>query len=347
MINIGIIGVNGYAGGELLRLLTQHPLAEIKVVTSRSQAGQPVSQVFPSFRGTKWGELIISDLSSPALADCDLIFLAVPHGAAAELAFEFLEKGIKVIDLGADFRLKDTDIYEEWYKLKHPHPTLLQEAVYGLPELKRKEIKNARLVGNPGCYPTSILLGIAPLLKAGILGNQLIIADSKSGVSGAGRSIRNDLHFPEMEGDFRAYGLITHRHTPEIEQEASLLAGKEIKLSFTPHLVPVVRGIFSTIYLSAGKKCSTKELTELYQEFYRGEPFVTVLSEPDLPQIKSVSFTNRCQLSVRYNSRTDQILVLSVIDNLVKGAAGQAIQNMNILFGLEETMGLNFPGIWP
>ncbi len=347
MINIGIIGVNGYAGGELLRLLALHPQAEIKVVTSRSQAGQPLSQVFPSFHGTKWGELLISDLSSSALDDCDLVFLAVPHGAAAELAFSFLKKGIKVIDLGADFRIKNVATYEQWYKLEHPHPSLLNEAVYGLPELKRKQIKKARLVGNPGCYPTSILLGIAPLLRAGFLDGQLIIADSKSGVSGAGRSIRNDLHFPEMEGDFRAYGLVSHRHIPEIEQEASLLAGKKIKLSFTPHLVPIIRGIFSTIYLSSSKKSSTIEITKLYQEFYQGESFVTVLPETDLPQIKSVSFTNRCQIGVRYNPRTSQIIILSVIDNLVKGAAGQAIQNMNILFGLEETTGLNFPGIWP
>ncbi|HBG16838.1 MAG TPA: N-acetyl-gamma-glutamyl-phosphate reductase [Firmicutes bacterium] len=347
MIKTGIIGVNGYAGGELLRLLAAHPEAEATVVASRSQAGQTVAQVFPSFSGTNWGELLISDVSSPALAECDLIFLAVPHGVAAELVPGFLEKDIKIIDLGADFRLKEPATYKDWYNLKHPQPALLKEAVYGLPELKRSEIKNARLIGNPGCYPTSILLGLAPLLAAELLDDNLIIIDSKSGISGAGRTAQSELHFPEADDNLRAYGLIRHRHIPEIEQEASLLAGKNVAISFTPHLIPVVRGIFSTINLSTRQKSSTQELTELYQEYYQGEPFVTVLSSPDLPQTKSVLYTNRCQLGIRYDERINRIIILSVIDNLMKGAAGQAIQNMNILYGLEETTGLNTPGIWP
>ncbi len=347
MIKVGIIGVNGYGGGELLRLLAAHPEAEVTVVASRSQAGRTIAQVFPSFRGTRWGHLVVSDQSSPEFDECDLVFLALPHGVSAACAPTFLAKGIKVIDLGADFRLKEAAVYAEWYNQQHPHPELLQEAVYGLPELNREEIKKARLIGNPGCYPTSILLALAPLLPTDLRADGVIIVDSKSGISGAGRTTKDELHFPEADQDFRAYGLVKHRHLPEIEQEASKLAGKEVLVSFTPHLIPVSRGIFSTLNLAAGRATSTQELTELYQAFYEKEPFVTVLTGNDLPQTKAVLYTNRVQLAVRYDSRTNRIIILSVLDNLVKGAAGQAIQNMNLLFGLKETTGLDAPGLWP
>lgn len=346
MVTVGIVGVNGYGGGELLRLLAEHPAVEVKAVASRSHAGKRVTEVFPSFWGYKYAEMTILPPDSPALSECNVVFLAVPHGVAAEMAPGLLGKGVKVIDLGADFRFKRVDIYEAWYKLKHSSPDLIPEAVYGLPELKRERISGARLVGNPGCYPTSILLGIAPLLKSGLVTTDLIIADSKSGVSGAGRSVRDELHYAEVEGGFRAYGLVNHRHTPEIEEIATWLAGREMKVSFTPHLAPMVRGIFSTIHIAGGKN-STAELTELYQDFYRDEPFITVLPEPYLPQTKGVLFTNRCHLGVRVDARTGQIIILSVIDNLVKGAAGQAVQNMNLICGLEETLGLTAPGIWP
>lgn len=347
MIKVGIIGVNGYAGGELLRLLTGHPQAEVRVVSSRSQAGRSIAQVFPSFRGTSWGQLPISEPATHAFEECDLVFLAVPHGVAADLAPGLLAKGMKIIDLGADFRLKQAAVYKEWYHHQHPHPELLKEAVYGLPELNRVKIKNARVVGNPGCYPTSILLALAPLLPTDLLDGSVLIIDSKSGISGAGRTAKDELHFAEADQDFRAYGVMKHRHIPEIEQEASLRTGKKVMVSFTPHLIPVSRGIFSTLNLGAGRLSSTQELTTLYQTFYQGEPFVTVLTEPDLPQTKSVLYTNRSQLSIRYDERTNRIIVFSVLDNLVKGAAGQAIQNMNILFGLEETTALDTPGIWP
>ncbi len=348
MLTAGIIGVNGYAGGELLRLLAGHP--EVKVITaaSRSQAGCRVEEVFPTFRGEDLGRLQIVPPEVPSFKGCDVVFLSTPHGTSARLVPDLLQLGAKVIDLGADFRFRRVNIYEEWYGVTHPAPFLLEEAVYGLPELKnREEIRKARLVGNPGCYPTAILLGLAPLLQAGLLGDGPVIADAKSGVSGAGRLPKPELHHAEVENDFRAYGLVRHRHIPEIEEVAGRLAGREIKVSFTPHLVPMSRGLFATVYLTAGEKLTNAQLFQIYQDYYHGEPFIVPLPEPFLPQTKAVIYTNRCQLGVRYDPRTGQVIVLSALDNLGKGAAGQAVQNMNIMFGFEETLGLAAPGIWP
>jgi N-acetyl-gamma-glutamyl-phosphate reductase len=347
MVKAGIIGVNGYAGGELLRLLAGHPQVEVVAAASRSQAGQRLAAVFPSLRGVPIGELTVVSPEDPIFSGCELLFLCTPHGVASRLAPEFLRQGGKVIDLGADFRFRRADLYEKWYKVTHAAPSLLAEAVYGLPELHREEIKKARVVGNPGCYPTAALLGMAPLLKAGLVKEGPVIVDAKSGVSGAGRSLRDDLHYAEMYGDFRAYGLVGHRHTPEIEEEASYVAGREVRVIFTPHLVPVSRGLFATIYLPAARAVSDAELFEIYQDFYGGEPFVVPLPELYLPQIKGVLHTNRCQVAARFDPRTGEIVVLSALDNMVKGAAGQAVQNMNLLYGFDETLGLTAPGIWP
>ncbi|HBR33540.1 MAG TPA: N-acetyl-gamma-glutamyl-phosphate reductase [Firmicutes bacterium] len=347
MIKVGIIGVNGYAGGEVLRLLARHPQVEVAVVASRSQSGREITTCFPSMRGNKVGDLQIVPVDPTEFSGCDLVMLAVPHGVAAELAPVFLHQGKKVIDLGADFRFNDPLVYEDWYGIKHAAPDLLNEAVYGLPELYRAQIKEARLVGNPGCYPTSILLGTAPLLKSGLQEVELLIADSKSGVSGAGRSAKLELQYAEVEGDFKAYGLVRHRHVAEIEAVATAIAGREVRASFTPHLVPMVRGLFSTIHLVLKEEMTTAELIRVYQDFYQGEPFVTILPEPYLPQTKAVNYTNNCHLSLRVDSRTKQLIILSALDNLLKGAAGQAIQNLNLMFGLEETLGLEQVGIWP
>lgn len=349
MVKAGIIGVNGYAGGELLRLLAGHPRVEITAAASRSQAGRRLEEIFPSLQGDKTGSLPVVPPEAPAFSDCEILFLCTPHGTAAKLVPEFLRQGSKraVIDLGADFRFRRVEIYEEWYKVTHAAPSLLAEAVYGLPELYREEIKTARIVGNPGCYPTASLLGMAPLLKAGVVKEGPVIVDAKSGVSGAGRSPKADLQYAEMDANFRAYGLVRHRHTPEIEEEAGRVAGREVRVVFTPHLVPVSRGLFATIHLPAARALSDAELFHIYRDFYAGEPFVVPLPEPFLPQTKGVLFTNRCQLAARFDPRTGQIIVLSALDNLVKGAAGQAVQNMNILYGFEETLGLTASGIWP
>ncbi|HHU51364.1 MAG TPA: N-acetyl-gamma-glutamyl-phosphate reductase [Firmicutes bacterium] len=347
MIKVGIIGVNGYAGGEVLRLLIHHPEVEVAAVASRSQTNRSVADIFPSLIGHKTGGMRIVAVDVQEFSGCDLVFLAVPHGVAAELAPALLEQGKKVIDLGADFRFRDVGVYEAWYGVKHSAAHYLAEAVYGLPELYRERIKGARLIGNPGCYPTSILLGTAPLLQRGLQEVELLIADSKSGVSGAGRSPKPDLHYAEVEGSLKAYGLVRHRHVAEIEEVASDLAGREVKVSFTPHLVPMVRGLFSTIHLTMKEEITTEELTRVYQDYYRGEPFVSILPEPGLPQTKAVIYTNNCHISLRVDPRTKQIIILSALDNLLKGAAGQAVQNMNLMCGLDETLGLNYTGIWP
>ncbi|NLW59233.1 MAG: N-acetyl-gamma-glutamyl-phosphate reductase [Firmicutes bacterium] len=347
MFKVGIVGANGYTGGELIRLLHKHPEVTIHALASRSQAGRQAWELFPALHGTVLGKTPVLGMEDPRLYECDLVFLAVPHGVAAKLAPDFLAAGVKVIDLGADFRFKDPALYEAWYKIPHPAPELLAEAVYGLPEINRAALRGARLVGNPGCYPTGILLGVAPLLVHDLLASPLIIADGKSGVSGAGRSPRPDLHFAEVTGDFRAYGLPYHRHIPEVEVYAEQLGKKEFKVSFTPHLVPMPRGILITLHLAGKPGATTEDLTRVFQDFYAEEPMVVVLPETALPHTKAVFGSNRCHLGVRVDERTGQIIVLSALDNLVKGAAGQAIQNMNLLFGLPETTGLTELGIWP
>ncbi len=346
MIKIGIIGASGYTGGELLRLLSQHPKIEVTAITSRTHEGKRLEEVFPSFNGWN-GPCFTGSDSAAAVAGCEVVFLAVPHGVAMKLAPDLLANGQRVIDLGADFRFREPEVFETWYQHQHSAAELTRNAVYGLPELHRQEIREANLVGNPGCYPTSIILGSFPLLKEGLVAAQPIIIDAKSGVSGAGRKAELDYHYPELFGNFKAYKVTGHRHTPEIEQELSLIAKKELLVSFTPHLLPVSRGILSTLHFTLTKKVTTTEVEELFCETYRCEPFVKVMRAPGLPELKMVTGTNFCMLGVRVDERTNQVIVVSVIDNLVKGAAGQAIQNMNIMCDLPEAMGLENWALYP
>jgi N-acetyl-gamma-glutamyl-phosphate reductase len=344
MIKVGIIGATGYTGNELVRILAQHPEAEITAITSRTHAGKKLEEVYGNFTGWDGPTFSGSD-STDAVAGCDVVFLALPHGVALEMVPSLLEKGQKVIDLGADFRFRDAATYRTWYKLNHTQEELTKTAVYGLPEIHRKEIRRAMLIGNPGCYPTSVILPVYPLLKEGLIEPDRIIIDSKSGVSGAGRKAEFAYNYPELFGNFKAYGLAGHRHTPEIEQELSHGAGKEVKVSFTPHLLPVARGILSTIHLTLAKDVTTQEVEEVLARYYQGEPFVKIIKEPQLPELKWVIGTNCCQIGVRVDRRVKQLILVSVIDNMVKGASGQAVQNMNLLCDLPETMGLQQQ--WP
>jgi N-acetyl-gamma-glutamyl-phosphate reductase len=340
MIKVGIIGASGYTGGELIRLLAGHPEAKVTALTSRTHVGKKLEEVFPVFVG--WDGPVFGGTDTPeAVADCDAVFLATPHGVAMELAPTLLANGQKVIDLGADFRFREPQVFETWYKQPHSQPELTkQKAVYGLPELYRQKIKGAQVIGNPGCYPTSVILGSYPFIKAGVIDLTRIIIDSKSGVSGAGRKADLAYNFSELTANFKAYALPNHRHTPEIEQELSLLGGQPVIVSFTPHLLPVSRGILTTLHLALTKPLTTTEAEELVTATYRDEPFVKLIASPGLPELKGVVGTNFCHIGVRVDPRSKQLIVISVIDNMVKGAAGQAIQNMNLMFGLPETTGL-------
>lgn len=346
MLKVGIIGATGYTGGELIRILTNHPNAEIAAITSRTHAGKKLEEVFPSFTG--WDGPLFSGSDSPeGVAGCELVFLAVPHSVAIELAPPLLARSQKIIDLGADFRFRDHLIYQKWYKLEHTQPELTKSAVYGLPEIYRNQIREAKMVGNPGCYPTSAILGIYPALKNNLIDPAHIIIDSKSGVSGAGRKAELDKIYPELFGNFKAYGIPSHRHTPEIEQELSNIHGGEIAVSFTPHLLPVSRGILSTIHLKLKQKMATREVIEVYSDIYKGEPFVKVFPETALPDLKGVVGTNSCHIGLRVDERTGSLIVVSVIDNMVKGASGQAVQNMNLMSGFPESMGLAQWAVYP
>ncbi len=339
-LKVGIAGATGYGGIELLRLLGNHPEAHVVLAGTESYVGQELAEVYPHLAGRV--KLAGREATPEALADeCDVVFTALPHGVPMKLAPAVLAAGKKLIDLGADFRLRDVAVFEKWYKHAHTAPELMAEAVYGLPELYREQIKGARLVGNPGCYPTSCALAAAPLLKAGVVESKGIIFDSKSGVSGAGRGVNLGVHFSEVTENFKAYNIAgTHRHTPEIEQTLTDLAGTPVVVSFTPHLVPMVRGILTTGYFQLKEDLSTEQVLALFRECYAGEYFVRVRPVGDLPQTKQVSGSNYCDIGVQVDRRTGRVLVIAVEDNLVKGAAGQAIQNMNLLFGLPETMGL-------
>lgn len=338
MHRIAVIGASGYTGAELLRLLVQHPEAELVCVTSRQYAGQPVGEVFPSLQGLL--DLNFEDIDPAGLASrADLVFTAVPHQTAMSMIPELLDAGCRVVDLSADFRLRDVSVYETWYQ-EHTSPGLLSEAVYGLPELFRKKIPVARLVANPGCYPTSIALALTPLLEEQKVDPETIIVDSKSGTSGAGRSAKLDTLFCEVNEGFKAYGLPRHRHTPEIEQTLSLVSGKAVTISFTPHLLPVNRGILSTCYASLVGPTSLDELHDLYLRRYCAETFIRVLPKGHLPNIAQVTGSNFCDIGLAVDDRTGRVIAVAVIDNLVKGAAGQAIQNMNLMLGLPEKMGL-------
>ncbi|PKN34623.1 MAG: N-acetyl-gamma-glutamyl-phosphate reductase [Deltaproteobacteria bacterium HGW-Deltaproteobacteria-19] len=344
-MKVGIYGASGYTGQELLRILLNHPHVEVTAVTSRQYKGMAVSDLYPVF--TNRTNLVFLDASPEEVAAAaDIIFLALPHGGAMKVASIFLDAGKKVVDLSADFRLRKVETFEAWYE-KHGAPGLIKEAVYGIPELYRNEIRAARFVANPGCYPTSIILGFAPLLKNSLIDTETLIADSKSGVSGAGREAQIGSLFCEVDEGFKAYKVGQHRHTPEIEQELGVLAGREILLSFTPHLLPVNRGILSTLYARLTQKTTTAELLELFRRFYEKEPFVRIYREGSIPNISSVKGTNFCDIGVVADGRTGRVIVLSAIDNLVKGASGQAVQNMNLMCGFPEGAGLGMLSVFP
>lgn len=346
-ISVAIVGASGYTGGELLRILIGHPFAKIEMATSEQSAGQPVVSLFPNLRG-------LTDLAfEPADLDqvekrADFVFLALPHGRAMEPAARMTEKGKRIIDLSADFRLRDPERYREWYKQAHSQPQLLKTAVYGLTEWHRDEIKGARLVANPGCYPTGALLALLPLLEKNLVDPDSVVIDSKSGVSGAGRTPGPAYHFPEANEGLTAYGLGGHRHKPEIEQEMESVAGFRLAVSFTPHLLPVTRGIYTTAYArSAGGPARADEAAAALRLRYRDEPFIQVLKPGLAPNLNAVRGSNRCQIGLVADPLTGRLTIFSAIDNLVKGAAGQAVQNMNLMCGFDETTGLYAAAIFP
>lgn len=343
-MKVGIINVTGYAGSELARLLYRHPAVKLTSVTGRSAVGQKLADVFPQL-----ADINLTIL--PELEDVDLAFSALPHAASATALLPLINKGVKCVDISADFRLKDAAEYEAWYGVKHPAPELLAEAIYGLTELNRQPVANARIVANPGCYPTSAILGLAPALRAGIIEPDIII-DSKSGVSGAGRALSLTTHYCEANENVAAYSLNGHRHLPEIVQELrSLNGGAALSATFVPHLIPMTRGILSSCYakLAPGKVAEgqkgKEEVTALYRDFYKGEPFVRVTAAP--PQTKQTYGNNLCLIYPTLDVRTGRLVVISCLDNLVKGAAGQAIQNMNLMLGLEMTTGLEAVAVYP
>lgn len=344
MIKVGIVGGTGYTGVELLRLLAQHPQVALHAITSRKEDGMPVAEMFPSLRGHV--SLAFSEPGKAPLTGCDVVFFATPHGVAMAQAPELLAAGVRVIDIAADFRLKDTAEFERWYKMPHSCPDILAESVYGLPEVNREAIREARVVGMPGCYPTSVQLGLLPVLAAARLtGEPLIestgiIADCKSGVSGAGRKAEVHALLAEASDNFKAYGVGGHRHWPEIRQGLSAIAGKPINLVFTPHLVPMIRGIHSTIYARLTPAGRSADLQAIYEACFAGEPFVDVMPAGSTPDTRSVRASNIARIAVHRPPESDLLMVLVVEDNLVKGASGQAVQVMNLMFGLPEEMGL-------
>lgn len=345
MHRIAVIGASGYTGVELLRLLSGHPETELVCVTSRQYAGLPVCEVFPALHGSL--NLVFEDVNPAGLAGrADLVFTAVPHQTAMGMIPELLDAGCRVVDLSADFRISDLSTYEEWYQ-EHTAPELLNEAVYGLPELFREQIPPSRLVANPGCYPTSVALALAPLLENNLIDSTTIIVDSKSGASGAGRAAKVDTLYCEVNEGFKAYSLPRHRHTPEIEQTLGRLAGTDVTISFTPHLLPVNRGILSTCYANLFSQRSLQELHNVYLERYASEAFVRVLPKGKLPNISQVRGSNYCDIGLAVDDRTGRVIVLAAIDNLVKGAAGQAVQNMNLMLALPENTGLLMPPLFP
>lgn len=341
-VKVGVVGASGYSGEELVRLLLAHPQVELAAVTSRQYAGQTLAQVYPRFsQHPRSRELRFSEPNSDLLArDAELVFLALPHGVAAEFAGPLLEAGCQVIDLSADFRLKDAAVYKEFYGHEHPAEELLGKSVYGLPEIHRASIKGASFIAAPGCYPTSVLLPLVPLIAAGLIQSDEIIADSLSGVSGAGRKAESDYLFVECNESVRPYGVPKHRHLSEIEQELSAAAGKAVVIQFTPHLIPVNRGILTTLYLRPQRDANAQSVTACYQKAYGEEPFVRLLEAKALPDTKNVNGTNAIEIAWREDPRTRRLMVMSAIDNLVKGASGQAIQCMNIMRGFPETAGL-------
>ena len=343
MIRVGIVGGTGYTGVELLRLLALHPEVEIGAITSRGEAGTPVAEMFPNLRGHV--DLSFTEPDVAQLGACDLVFFATPNGTAMQMVPQLLDAGTRVIDLAADFRLKDPDEWAQWYGMPHACPELLEEAVYGLPEVNRALISKARLVANPGCYPTAVTLGFLPLLESGLVEPEHLIADAKSGVSGAGRKASVNSLMGECGESFKAYAVPGHRHLPEIRQTLSHIVGNAVGLTFVPHLLPMIRGIHATLYAALGK--SDTDLQALYEERYRTEPFVDVLPAGAHPETRSVRGVNHCRIAIHRPQGGETVVVLSVIDNLVKGAAGQAVQNMNLMLGFEESMGLEAIALLP
>jgi N-acetyl-gamma-glutamyl-phosphate reductase len=349
-VKVGIVGASGYSGEELMRLLLVHPHAELAAITSRQYAGQSLAQVFPRFSHyPKARDLRFSESQPDLLArQAQVVFLALPHGVAAEFAVPLLQHGCQVIDLSADFRVKDPGVYKEFYAHDHPAPELLAKSVYGLPEIYRHSLKDASLVASPGCYPTSILLPVIPLLRAGLVKHTGIIADALSGVSGAGRKAESDYLFVECNESMRPYGVPKHRHLSEIEQELSLVAREKVVIQFTPHLIPVNRGILSTLYVAPEKHFGTgaeaqalsEQITDCYRKAYGAEPFVRLLEGKALPDTKNVVGTNVIEIAWRLDLRTGRLIVMSALDNVVKGAGGQAVQSFNIMSGFPETSGL-------
>ncbi|MEX0959714.1 MAG: N-acetyl-gamma-glutamyl-phosphate reductase [Burkholderiales bacterium] len=342
MIKVGIVGGTGYTGVELLRILARHPGVQFTAITSRQEAGVPVAKLFPSLRGQV--ALAFLDPADALLEHCDLVFFATPNGVAMGQAAALLKAGVRVIDLAADFRLGDVAEWENWYGTKHASPELLDEAVYGLPELNRERIRNARLVANPGCYPTAVQLGFLPLIEAGVVDVENLIADAKSGVSGAGRKAETNILFSEASDNFRAYGVPGHRHLPEMRQGLRRIAGRDVSLVFVPHLIPAIRGIHATLY---ARLESQVDLQRLYEKRYENEPFVDVMPSGSHPETRSVRGANVCRIAIHCPQGGRTAVVLSVIDNLVKGAAGQAVQNMNLMFGLPETTGIDQLALLP
>ena len=343
MLAVGVVGGTGYTGVELLRLLVMHPQVELKLVTSRSESGNKVADMFPNLRG--FTDIFFTEPAVGALAECDVVFFATPNGTAMKMVPELIEKGVRVIDLAADFRLKDAAVWKNWYGMDHACVDVLAEAVYGLPEINRYLIKSARVVANPGCYPTAVTLGFLPLIENGLIDDQHLIADAKSGVSGAGRGASVATLQAESAENFKPYSVDGHRHLPEIKQTLAGAAGHDVGLTFVPHLLPMIRGIEASLYATVNSDIS--DLHQLYTERYSNEPFVDVLPEGMMPETRSVKGANNCRISVFRPQQGDTVVVSSVIDNLMKGAAGQAIQNMNIMFELDETLGLNQVALLP
>ncbi len=341
-MKVGVFGATGYAGQELVRLLKRHEAVKDLYLASSSVAGQDYETVYPHWSGQKGG--ILQDEDVPEL---DVLFCALPHGLTAARTSAFLAQNIKVIDLGADFRLNTAEVYEEWYKIKHPASELLKDAVYGLPELYREQIQGQSLIANPGCYPTATLLALVPLLRKKLLHTNNLIIDAKSGVSGAGRGVSIGTHYAEINENFKAYGVGNHRHTPEIEQELSRAAGLPLMINFTPHLVPMTRGMLVTIYAGVQAGVQEEDLRECWREQYEQEEFIHVLPQGTWPQTKFASGSNNAFLQLTVDQRTGNVIIVATIDNLMKGAAGQAIQNMNLIMGYPEGQGILGTALWP
>ena len=358
-IKVAIVGGTGYTGVELIRLLSAHPHAEVVLLTSRSQKGTPVADIFPSLRGVT--DLVYSDFDDTAnsnslaeLTKCDVVYFATPHGVAMTQAQGLVDAGVKVIDLGADFRLQSLEAFEKWYKQPHVCPDLLKQAVYGMPEVNREALKSAKVVGNPGCYPTTAILGLKPIIDAQntseqAIVNSHIVIDAKSGVSGAGRQAKLDLNYAETTDNFKAYGVTGHRHLPEIEQGVNELLASSVQhhIRFVPHLVPMIRGMFTTIHLTLTDFGKTQDLQAIYDKAYDDEPFIDVLPHGQLPDTRSVRASNRLRIAVYQDNERGEATILVVQDNLVKGASGQAVQSMNVMFGFDETCGLELVPVVP